>query len=226
MAIVLWLLAVDASLIAVHAALSLAGSPLRDWFSISQERAVPEWWQYAKFAFAVIAMIGLARAWEARSLYAWALLFAFFLVDDSLGAHEAGGTVLSAALGGAHPFAQSGQAIGELLFVGIVAAIFFPALFHIWRHGTGAARRLSATLFGLVGMLAFFGVAVDFLRAGFDYAEFGGRMMTVAEDGGEMVSVSLMVAYLAHQFRPEGSREERAGIAVALFRRVLRRVPA
>jgi hypothetical protein len=105
------------------------------------------------------------------------------------------GFLLAEDLGLRAHFGLRGQDVGELLASAGVGLLFLPSLaLAYWRAGR-AVRRTLLDFALLLAVLVFFAVGVDMLHSivgprGFWYQSFG-----VLEDGGELVTLSLLVWY-------------------------------
>jgi hypothetical protein len=92
-------------------------------------------------------------------------------------------------------FGLRGQDYGEIAVSVTVAAVFLVLIPVMYMRSSREARRASRDMALLVGVLAFFGVIVDTLHivvgAGYGEVIFG-----TAEDGGEMLAMSLACGYL------------------------------
>lgn len=190
-------LALDAVLVAVHVfgyyGLNVAG----EQWSVSFDGGYPEFFQYVKFGWAVLLLVTAAWLRRAWSLLVWVPLFAFLALDDMLRIHERYGSQMPGTGALADLTGLGEQELGELLFMVAVGLTALALMGLGWVLGTADVRATLLDVALLVGLLAFFGVGVDLLHAG-----VGGGWATVVaglvEDGGEMVALSLIVAYLFH----------------------------
>ena len=179
--------AVDLALIIVHV-VNRATVDYR-FPRIDIELGLGEIYQYGKFAVLVAVMVDVSRRSHTWSPLLWSLVFAYLLVDDALGLHEALGAVFGRALD-RPPGETSIQILADLTIAAGVASIVLIA------HRTRAlSRRASVILIvGLVAFGMFAGGADALSRLGvvMERRSFRG-LMAVIEEGGEMLSVSLMV---------------------------------
>jgi hypothetical protein len=128
--------------------------------------------------------------------FAWSLLFLYFLLDDSLSIHEKLGNTLSGYLAFATQFKLEANDLGEL----IASAFFGFVLLSIIGLSTYLSSRkiklISLDLAILLGVLIFFGVGMDVLHA-IARSIPGSGILTLVEDGGEMMAMSLICWYAA-----------------------------
>jgi len=122
------------------------------------------------------------------------LFFTYLLLDDSLKIHEKCGKIIAASTTFQPFLGLSRHGIAELT-VSVIAGslLFFPLL---WAYGTGSRtfRAISHRLILLIGVLVWFGVAID-IAGGMLIKTSSGLFMELVEDGGEMISVSAIAWY-------------------------------
>ena len=157
-------------------------------------------WNYGKF-MAVVAALTLIWVRERRaSLLIMTGLFLFMLVDDYYELHDQiaralGENISIGALDGLHP-----QNRGELFVYATILAFVVPLLWFALKNVQPDARAFVGALAVGLLMIGLFGVAIDVLHGVLD-AMLGelseairkiiNRLMTILEDGGEMVAVSV-----------------------------------
>lgn len=188
------LLACDLVLVVLHV-MSRAIDWNQAWLRVDLEGSFAEWFQHAKEA-AIAAVLG-ALAWRTRSVAfaGWSLLFAYLLLDDRLELHERGGRHLAESLGLPAALGLRPQDFGEL-GVSLAAASFLFPLIVVGYHIAGEGHRaISRRLMALLLFLLFFGIGVDMLHIAIDHLPVKG--LSVLEDGGEMVAMTLILTYVA-----------------------------
>jgi hypothetical protein len=186
--------------------------------SLELERGYPESFQYFKWCAIVIVLLAAAARAGARPYAAWALVFAYLMFDDSLQIHESVGRYVAANAGFAPAFGLRVDDYGELLASVIAALVLLLPLSLAYRGGSEAFRRSSHDLALLILLLVFFGIVIDMahvtLRLGWQIT----FLLAVAEDGGEMLTASLILWYAALQLRERPANSCRL---CDLLRRVL-----
>lgn len=205
---------VDVAFIAVHVvrtyALKYGVAPLDallepPGLALDAEGGYPEHWQYAKaIGASILLFVTALRARHAAAYAAWAALFAFAALDDSLGLHEQTGYFLS-------PFFPQrlgplqGHDFGQILFAGaagitLISIIFLASM----RSAPSHAARGGILVFPIAG-LAVCGVAFDLLSVIVGYSFTASHLLlTVLEEGGEQIFMSLGCALAFAIFiRPE-----------------------
>lgn len=164
-------------------------------YRINGERGYAEFFQYMKLVY--LCVLILFYAWSQRSwqMAAWVPLFGYFLLDDALQLHERFGARFVRELGLESALGLRGQDFGELLVSLLAGGILVIPLILGYLRGRATVRWVYRAMALMVGIFLFFGIVVDMLHSavlpmlpGFDW-------MTLIEDGGEMVALSLVVAF-------------------------------
>lgn len=153
-----------------------------------------EVFQYFKFAWLLVLVALYAfehRSWQVSM---WLPVFAYLLADDALQFHERFGQQLVGVLGLTGAFGLRAVDFGELIVTGAATLVLMIPLIVGYVHSDARSRWIYRVFLVLVGVLAFFGVALDMLHI--ILGEYGlGSLMAFLEDGGEMLSVTAMVAF-------------------------------
>ena len=168
-------------------------------FYIDCESGYGEVFQYTKYYWVVLLLIIMAKK-KANLIYiAWAILFTYLLLDDSLRIHEnVGGYLVNYYHIQSNLLDLRAQDIGEVIVSALSSLLLF--LFIGWGYlvSDKATKRISKHLFILVLFLAFFGVFVD-TAVMFAYKSFSfwvDQFWGLIEDGGEMLAMSIIVWYV------------------------------
>lgn len=167
-----------------------------DVLRLDRDRSVAEFYNYLQ---TLITVVLLARAFVSsrQGVYlAWALIFAFIVLDDAMLVHERIGGILAAklalpALPGVRP-----QDVGELIVWGVAAALLMPVLVWGFRSSTRQAAGHGALLALIFAVLVFFGVGMDMVHiVGASWSHLADAALGIAEDGGEMLALALACSY-------------------------------
>lgn len=162
-------------------------------FSLGAERGYAEVFQYIKFFWIVLILV-----WFALKLYqpvysVGALLFFYFLLDDSLEIHETIGEYIVEWYGVVPAFGLREQDFGELAVYALVAIIFLLAGWLAYRHSDAFARRVGLYLLLGVFMLAMFGAGADMLHSLLaNQYPWTDTPLVILEDGGELIVLSII----------------------------------
>lgn len=197
-AFLILLLCGDIAFIAIHVANAVAkisGSG-NEMFGIDTDGGYPEIYQYLKFFWLAFLLTRLATERREKSYLAWALLFTYLLLDDSLEIHESVGSLVAANLNFAPPFGLRLQDLGELAVSAISGIILLPLLVLAYKNGSAIFRRFSEDMAILFAILLVFGVGGDMLHSAIKLGREVGFILGTLEDGGEMLAVSLILWYV------------------------------
>lgn len=165
-------------------------------YSLERDSGLAEQYQYIKHIWVAACFAILFLRQRAFTFAGWSLFFAYLFVDDALQVHESMGTVLSDAFGFEPMFGLRAKDFGEIAVaatVGVAACVFAWLTF---RRGREASRNVSADVLCLLVALGLFGVFFDTLHT-ITYFRLPAvsPVFALIEDGGEMLVVSLTVAY-------------------------------
>jgi hypothetical protein len=171
-------------------------------FSLDRESGYAEVFQYIKEYW--IAIVLLAVCWRTRErIYGtWALLFAYLLCDDALAIHERVGHVVATQWEYVPGLGLRPQDFGELTVSAIIGTAFLVLITYFYVRGSNNARNVSKDLVLLLGLLIFFGVLIDMVHIAIGNLPVKG--LTIIEDGGEMISMSMIVSYVVHLLEGQG----------------------
>lgn len=186
------LLAVDLALVVIHCLKLLNICFDRPFFSIEEDRGLAELIQYTQELAIVVLLILSAIRHKIKALYAWVVLFVYVVADDAFSIHENVGEYLSDSGEFAPSFFRP-QDIGELIVSGSTGLILFSIIGLCYARGSSAFRSITHDIILLFSGLVFFGVFVDSIHGAIN--AFTGELGLI-EDGGELVVISLILAYV------------------------------
>ena len=163
--------------------------------SIEKDRGYSEMYQYLKFFWIIALLIHVSLKSRSLNYVAWAFVFTYFLFDDALQIHERVGSRIAANLNFMPPLGLRLQDFGELAVTATAGILLSLTLIWAYRGGSQMFRKVSQDITLLIFLLVFFGVVVDMAHVAI---RLGGEVyfiLGVIEDGGEMLSVSLVLWY-------------------------------
>lgn len=172
-------------------------------YSLGADRGYAEVYGYIKFFWIVLLLAWLAHKKRQLVYGVGALLFFYFLLDDSLQIHETAGGQIAEWAGMLQAYGLRGKDFGELTVSALVGVFFLVVGWVAYRHSNAFARRVGLYLLAGVFALAIFGVGADML-----HQLLGGQFpwtntpLLILEDGGELMVISVIcwfVYSLAHQ---------------------------
>lgn len=190
--VLVMLVVIDAALIAFHLSMKYLGHPEEYVFDLGADRSYGEFFQYMKNVWAILLLAALAVRRRAGVFVAWAVVCAYFLADDAFQLHERAGWAAHAAF----PGVGAAMHIAELAWLAGVGILLAGVVLATHVRAAPEDRAVSTVLVVLFGLLILFGVVVDAVH----HLVFPGRVFdapfTTLEDGGELVALSLVVAFL------------------------------
>ncbi len=195
------LLALDLGFIVLHGTHVRYDVPGSGLWLLSRDQGFPELFQYLKEGAVIWLLVDLVRRHGGALYAAWAAVFAYLLIDDSLRVHERAGEALGSALNLGSRFGIDQRDLGQIIVSALAATVLLGLIWLAFGRDRSSARLLTAQLLVLSAALGFFGVVADSIDA---IDLFG-----VVEDGGEMATVSLMVVAVVDHRRRVSSLDER-----------------
>ena len=183
----------DLAFIGLHVLLAWDSSS-NSLFALGRDRGYAEFYQYVKFFWIIILLLIVAIRAKSVGYIAWILVFSYLLLDDALRIHELVGDRIGAGLGlrpylGFRPKDQ-----GQLIFAAIVAGLILSVLAFFYVRGSSNFRLITERLLLLVVAFALFSVVVDAMHTVTSPGTLG-VLLGIAEDGGEMLIVSLITGF-------------------------------
>jgi hypothetical protein len=190
------LLSADLAFIVLHCVWRFTALLEDERFALSEDLGFSEVYQYVKEFWIVMLLGYLAVKRRSFVFFNWALLFVYFLLDDSLQIHEKMGRTTAARLGLPAVFGLRSQDMGELVVSGVVGSVFLVILAASYWLGRRTDRTVFRQLLVFVLIMLFFGVVVDM---GYWILHPESivwlRILALIEDGGELPAMSLILLY-------------------------------
>ena len=172
----------------------------RDTFNISFDLGLGESFQYAKELWCALLFGWLVVAKKKKAYIGWSLLFFYFLLDDMLSFHENMSEVVPNWLGLTAPQVLGANLrvkdLGELGYSASVGLLFLLLLGIAYLRSNPNRKRIFHTIAIYLAVFLFFGVGLDIIDRFVVDSQFIKGAFTLAEDGGEMLSLSFFVVYL------------------------------
>jgi hypothetical protein len=165
--------------------------PIPVFWRLGPEWSVSSMFGHVKMLLAALLLLLAARASGLPAYRAWALGFAIILVEDTFEVHDRGGRILARALGvsGAGP-----RTMVEAAIMVAVGLVILGLIVWAWRSTRDEGlRRYTRQAFALLVLLAVFVVGVDSLHFVTEGRIW--RLRWLLEEGGELVTMSLILAH-------------------------------
>jgi len=200
------LVALDFAFIVLHGVRGLLGGvdgPLPDYrLRIDIDGGFAEIFNYLKLAAITVLCLAVWRRGRHAAPLLWGLVFLFALADDALSLHEDIGNMLVAPLGLPAVLGLRPNDLGELIVWAAPGVLLLVPLAYVTWRTPPKARRFSQRLVVLLAALVFFAVVVDMVHIMVvHWSRYVNGMLSLIEDGGEMVVVSAVCAYLVAAYR-------------------------
>lgn len=196
--LLLALLGLDMAFIVVYAALSFTGGDEHNRFSLGKDGGYPEVFQYVKLLLIATGLAVLARFAREWGFLLWSLLFLYLFLDDALQIHERTGEYAHARWGAAGDERRDVQQAMEIGFSLLVGFGLFALMIPTYLRGSAFLRKASRGLAALLAGLAAFGLGMDTVHTLSEGGWLWKGVLGAFEEGGEMMCLSLCLAYVAH----------------------------
>jgi hypothetical protein len=201
----LLLLSADLAFIGIHLVYSYTDRLSDPLHSLERERGYAEQFQYVKLYWLVV-LSGLLAAVRRQLIHlVWMVVFAALLIDNSFGLHEAYGFRVARALGVEPRLGLRPADIGELLVLAAAGAALLAGLTAAYMGANAAERRFSLRIACLGAGLAFFGGVLDAVHT-IVQDTWAAVPIGAAEDGGELVMISLILSVVFRHAQPLAAR--------------------
>jgi hypothetical protein len=198
--------AVDSVFMVLYVVHARSGRLPDGLFSLDVERSLAAWYQFGKIAAVCVALAVLAARLRSAVIVLWTGIFLYAFVDDFAELHERAGLFAQDRLGLGGVAELSGQDLGQLLFALAVGSGLLAALVYLHARSVDPARRLSLGLLLLAAAFVAFAVGADAVHAALSTWSIGTRLILL-EEGGELLVMSVFLAYAWHWLRATGSGE-------------------
>lgn len=195
------LLAGDALFILLHLGNCLAsplgfeGSMLADpRFALTFRGGYGEVFSFAQL-FILTGILARTGLWTKQPVYlSWTVIYFFVLIDDSFNIHGYLGGLLAPSLPIAEVVGLTPQHAGELLSWLGIGCFAAAGLIQASSHTQIEHRRICQPLYWTFGLLLFFAVGMDTVHQAFGpLRALVDGLLSMVEEGGEMVAVSLTI---------------------------------
>jgi hypothetical protein len=210
------MLLTDAVLMVTHLSHVAWGRPDSGWWDLRNDGGYGEFLQYVKSGWGALLLVVACGRLRRPLLLGWAAALVYLLLDDLLRLHETYGSELAKLLGLQKRWGESSGDLGEMLYLGGVGFVLLGIAVVLHLLSGPAARRTSWRLAGLFGALVVVGVGLDAAHVLVEGPSLLDTLLSIMEDGGELVVLSFIVAYslyLAAGDRQKSSVLNVAGVA-------------
>ena len=168
-----------------------------DRYDIETNDSYAEDFQNFKWIIMIIALSLIAMFRQQKRYLAWILVFLFLFLEDVFRIHQNLGLFLYDALG--MTSGQRGGKIMELFAAAFLGFIFVAPLLQAYKTADAIFRKHSRALLLLLVLFLFCAVVIDQLHrlAVIQYNWKYNVVFGILEDGGELITESLLTGYLS-----------------------------
>jgi len=191
------LVVVDFIFIVVHGLHAWSPWLVGGHFSMESDNGLAAIYQYIKLVW-LSGCLALAFVQTRSPVFVgWTLLFGFLLLDDALELHERFGAIIAMSWNLPAILGMRPADLGEIIVAGAIGCAALAMVLITFRRAGTEAQQLSADLMCLLAALALFGVFFDMLHTiTYFNAPSIAEVFALIEDGGEMLVVSAITAYV------------------------------
>ena len=216
--VLLLCLTTDAVLILMHVLHLYSGVVPGPYYSIATDRGFGESFQYIKEGW--IAAILLLMAMRTRSIqYAcWGALFGLLAIDDLSAAREITAGAISAQLELGPMFGLRPRDVGELLIFAAVGGVLVLPIVLGWLYAGPSARAFGRSMVLLLVVFGAFTLVFDVIAGVARAYPPWNRLAAIVEEGGEMVVMSVILAFVFRTWHGNPDSGRQAGLVTELPR--------
>lgn len=192
----IFLLALDVMLIVVDVINFYDPFPNADRYDIETNDSYAEDFQNFKWIIMIIALSLIALFRKEKKYLAWILVFFFLFLEDVFRIHQTLGMFFYDAFG--MTSGQRESKIMELFSAAFLGFLFVAPVLQAYKTGDPVFKKHSRVLFGLLGLFLFCAIIIDQLHrlAIIQYNWKYNVVFGMLEDGGELITESLIAGYL------------------------------
>lgn len=161
---------------------------------LDKDLGYAETFQYFKF-ICVSALLLLTVIYRKKAVYiVWCIFFLILFLDDAFSFHEILGFEFAQSFNVEPAFGLQAQDIGELAVSGMLGLFFLIPIAYFQFFTAKSSQFINTNYILLFAVLIFFGVGIDVLHSFLEGLPAVG-LLTIVEEGGEMLAVSLILWY-------------------------------
>jgi len=197
------ILLINTLLVIIHLAHTYYGVPANDFFDLEIDGSLSEIFIYLQELGIVLILFWFYRKYDNQLYLAWALIFTYILIDDSLQLHERLGVWMAEAFDVGNNYGVRGRDITEVIvqFIFGVPLIGFAGWAHLFR-GDAQAKRISLVLLGSLVVLVAFAIVLDWFHVKIMVIYLKPILGTI-EDGAEIFVITGILWYLYRQWQTQ-----------------------
>ncbi len=168
-------------------------------FWMMMDGSYPESFQYIKEFWIVLLLAYVATARRLRTLWFWALIFLWLMLDDALQIHEKfGGTTVGQYISKFYTLSREDiYHYGQFFYALGAGIILLLVGSQLYFFSSPEARKISRNIFALLLLLTFFGVFIDIISHIITPLKtvLMVHVFNFIEEAGEHIAMSLILFY-------------------------------
>lgn len=196
--VLILLLATDAVLILMHIAQKTVGIPPTATYDLGVDRSYAGMLLLMKWGWIGVLCAVAWRSSRAPLMLSVAIVCAVLLVEDGLSIHERVGVALEPTVQALFRSSLDhlvALQVGELVWYAVIVMIVVTVVAIGWARSDRSARADTGVLAVFFLAFAFCAVVLDSIHSLFPHGTAIDTVLTILEDGGELVSMSPAVAF-------------------------------
>lgn len=167
-----------------------------DMFMVNYDGSYPEIFQYLKYFSICLICLYIIKKRKEYSYISWFFLFLLLLLDDALQFHELFAEWVVEKFDYVDMIGLRAQDLGELTYVALFGPLLLVMMFFGYKKGSQEYKKTTIDIGLLFAIFLFFGIVVDILHELIGSENrYVKLLITLIEDGGEMLALSLLVWY-------------------------------
>lgn len=177
------------------------------YLALTKDGSWAEFFQYLKYLFVLVFVVHLMYSKKKFFYLSWFLLFLFFLFDDALSLHEKVGEIFAKEVDFQPMLGLRKVDFGELAFVLVIGLAILSVFIITYFKGGPVYRKRTIDMLILLALMIFFGVGFDLLHVALGEDDRVSFILGLIEDGGEMVTMSIIVWYVFRLLPSQDKKE-------------------
>ncbi|QXP50769.1 hypothetical protein H0I25_03670 [Cellulophaga sp. HaHa_2_95] len=155
----------------------------------------PELFQYVKYSLVIAFSTYIVFAKKRYSYLPFIGLFIVLLLDDVFQIHSKASYFFAYRLKLHTLFGLKAVMYGQLVYIILLGSLSIILFRLFYRRTTINTKKTFTDIFILLVLFLFFGVGIDIIHQLFLNTPKIGSLLTILEEGGEMISLSVLVWY-------------------------------
>ncbi|WP_282132724.1 hypothetical protein [Cellulophaga baltica] len=157
----------------------------------------PELFQYVKYSLVIAFSTYIVFAKKRYSYIPFIGLFIVLLLDDVFQIHSKASYFFAYRLKLHTLFGLKAVMYGQLVYILLLGSLSIILFWLFYRRANRSTKKAFIDIFMLFVLFLFFGVGIDIVHQLFTNTPKIGSLLTILEEGGEMISLSILIWYFS-----------------------------